>query len=148
MALLYTITLNLSSDLSTQLVRVEDQALRIVSLLSSFFSMYSFLIASRNRKSCLLRLDHKNPRHVPLRGPGLQILPALRDIDGAYSLLQLVYTIAYIIYNVSHTYAVNYNILKEDYEELKATTSVYTAVGIIGWIFTIVNTYKYQIQQK
>jgi hypothetical protein len=47
MALLYTITLNLSLSVSTDLVRVEDQALRIVSILSSFGSMYSFLISNR-----------------------------------------------------------------------------------------------------
>lgn len=48
MALLYTITLNLSSTVSSDLVRVEDQALRIVLLLSSFGSMYSFLISRRH----------------------------------------------------------------------------------------------------
>ena len=51
MALLYTITLNLSSTVSVDLVRVEDQALRIISLLSSLGSMYSFLIAKRHCKS-------------------------------------------------------------------------------------------------
>jgi hypothetical protein len=42
MALLYTITLNLSQSVSIDLVRVEDQSIRVVSLLStlgSFFSM-------------------------------------------------------------------------------------------------------------
>jgi hypothetical protein len=47
MALLYTITLNLSGSVSSDLVRVEDQAIRIVSILSSFGSIYSFLIASQ-----------------------------------------------------------------------------------------------------
>lgn len=47
MSLLYTITLNLSLSVSTDLVRVEDQAIRIVSILSSFGSMYSFLIAKQ-----------------------------------------------------------------------------------------------------
>lgn len=45
MALLYTVTLNLSGTVSADLVRVEDQAIRIVSILSSFGSIYSFLIA-------------------------------------------------------------------------------------------------------
>jgi hypothetical protein len=47
MALLYTITLNLSGSVSSDLVRVEDQAIRIVSILSSFGSIYSFLIANQ-----------------------------------------------------------------------------------------------------
>jgi len=50
MALLYTITLNFSLDISVDLVRVEDQALRVVSILSSFGSMYSFLIAKQKCK--------------------------------------------------------------------------------------------------
>lgn len=50
MALLYTITLNLSLSVSTDLVRVEDQALRVVSILSSFGGMYSFLIAKQKCK--------------------------------------------------------------------------------------------------
>ena len=48
MALLYTVTLNLSTTVSTDLVRVEDQALRIILLLSSLGSMYSFLISKRH----------------------------------------------------------------------------------------------------
>lgn len=47
MSLLYTITLNLSGTVSADLVRVEDQAIRIVSILSSFGSIYSFLIAQQ-----------------------------------------------------------------------------------------------------
>lgn len=47
MALLYTVTLNLSGSVSSDLVRVEDQAIRIVSILSSFGSIYSFLIANQ-----------------------------------------------------------------------------------------------------
>jgi hypothetical protein len=47
MALLYTITLNLSSSVTADLVRVEDQTLRLVSLISSFGSMYSLLVATR-----------------------------------------------------------------------------------------------------
>jgi hypothetical protein len=46
-ALLYTITLNLSQNVSADLVRVEDQALRIVSILSCLGAMYSFLIAQQ-----------------------------------------------------------------------------------------------------
>jgi hypothetical protein len=56
MALLYTITLNLSLSVSADLVRVEDQALRIVSMLSSFGSMYSFLIAKQKRTPTLTQM--------------------------------------------------------------------------------------------
>lgn len=50
MALLYTITLNLSLSVSTDLVRVEDQSLRVVAILSSLGAMYSFLIAKQKCK--------------------------------------------------------------------------------------------------
>jgi len=50
MALLYCITLNLSVSVSIDLVRVEDQALRIVAMLSSFGGMYSFLISKQKCK--------------------------------------------------------------------------------------------------
>ena len=60
----------------------------------------------------------------------------------------LVYTLSYIIYNVSHTYAVHYNInsgntLTADYTLLKELTSAYTAFCVIAWVFTNINTYKY-----
>lgn len=54
MALLYTITLNLSGSVSKELVRVEDQAVRIVSILSSFGSIYSFLIANQKCKHVMI----------------------------------------------------------------------------------------------
>lgn len=56
MALLYTITLNLSLSVSSDLVRVEDQTLRVVSILSSFGAMYSFLI-SKQKRTLLLTPD-------------------------------------------------------------------------------------------
>jgi len=34
----------------------------------------------------------------------------MHNLDGAYSLNNLVYTVSYIIYNVSHVFAVHYNI--------------------------------------
>lgn len=52
-----------------------------------------------------------------------------------------------MLYNVSHTYAVEYNINQEKYSALKASTTAYTAVGLIGWIITNVNTYKYETEQ-
>ena len=58
MALLYTVTLNLSGTVSADLVRVEDQAIRIVSILSSFGSIYSFLIARQRCISASLRRLH------------------------------------------------------------------------------------------
>ena len=45
MALLFAITLNLSLSVSRDLVRVEDQTIRIVSLLSSFGAFYSLIIS-------------------------------------------------------------------------------------------------------
>ena len=45
MALLFTITLNLSTDISQDLVRVEDQAIRVISLLSSLGAIYSAIRA-------------------------------------------------------------------------------------------------------
>lgn len=45
MALLYTITLNLSPSVSKDLIRVEDQAIRIVLLLSTFGALYSLMFA-------------------------------------------------------------------------------------------------------
>jgi hypothetical protein len=62
MALLYTITLNLSLSVSSDLVRVEDQALRVVAILSSFGAMYSFLIAKQKRISCLIPDDYIKTR--------------------------------------------------------------------------------------
>ena len=63
-----------------------------------------------------------------------------------------VYTISYVIYNVSHTYAVQYNISSltsgatvVGYTQLSQITTVYTVFAMIGWIFTNVNTYKYEI---
>ncbi len=62
MALLYTITLNLSLSVSSDLVRVEDQALRVVAILSSFGAMYSFLIAKQKRISWLIADDYIKTR--------------------------------------------------------------------------------------
>ena len=45
MALLFTITLNLSTDISQDLVRVEDQAIRVISLLSCLGAIYSAIRA-------------------------------------------------------------------------------------------------------
>ena len=54
MSLLYTITLNLSASVSKDLVRVEDQAIRIVSLLSTFGAMFTFLIAKQASKDIVI----------------------------------------------------------------------------------------------
>lgn len=59
--------------------------------------------------------------------------------------LILVYTLSYVIYNVSHVYAVHYNISGQDYDTLRQITTAYTVLCLIGWIFTNVNTYKYEI---
>ena len=45
MALLFTITLNLSTSVSQSLVRVQDQAIRVAALLSAFGALYSCIIA-------------------------------------------------------------------------------------------------------
>ena len=45
MALLFTITLNLSESVSRDLVRVEDQCIRIIALLSALGALYSCLWA-------------------------------------------------------------------------------------------------------
>ena len=55
MALLYTITLNLSLSVSADLVRVEDQALRVVAILSSLGAMYSFLIAKQKCRNYTIK---------------------------------------------------------------------------------------------
>jgi hypothetical protein len=62
MALLYTITLNLSLSVSSDLVRVEDQTLRVVAILSSFGAMYSFLIAKQKRIFWLIADDYIKTR--------------------------------------------------------------------------------------
>jgi hypothetical protein len=57
----------------------------------------------------------------------------------------LVYTISYVIYNVSHTYAVEYNISGTSYSKLSQTTTAYTVLCLVAWVFTNVNTYKYEL---
>jgi hypothetical protein len=47
MSLLFTITLTLSDSVSTSLVRVQDQSIRILALLSSFGALYSFMAAKQ-----------------------------------------------------------------------------------------------------
>ena len=64
MALLYTVTRKLSGTVSADLVRVEDQAIRIVSILRSFGSIYSFLIARQRCTSASLRRLHQAARTV------------------------------------------------------------------------------------
>ena len=53
MALLFTITLNLSQSVAQELVRVEDQAIRVVSLLSTLGSFFSMI---RARDKCTYQL--------------------------------------------------------------------------------------------
>lgn len=85
MALIYTITLNLSSSVSADLVRVEDQALRVVAILSSFGAMYSFIIAQQKCTFFLtFRQPHKNPRHIIINRPSKQILHPLPNLDDLY----------------------------------------------------------------
>lgn len=68
MALLYTITLNLSLAVSFDLVRVEDQAIRVVAILSSFGAMYSFLIS---KQKCT---DRAIPdEYIKTRGTSVEI---------------------------------------------------------------------------
>ncbi len=67
------------------------------------------------------------------------------NLDGVYNISNSVYGVSYIIYNVSHTYAVKYNISGSGYSSLSSSTTAYTIICIIGWIFTNVNTYKYEI---
>lgn len=50
MALLFTITLNLSSSVSRELVRVEDQSIRVISLLTTLGSFFSAIRAYDRRK--------------------------------------------------------------------------------------------------
>ena len=50
MSLLYTITLNLSTSVSFDLVRVEDQCMRVLSLLSTLGALYSVLISKQKCK--------------------------------------------------------------------------------------------------
>lgn len=52
MALLYTITLNLSVSVSPDLIRFEDQCMRVLSLLSTLGALYSVLI-SKQKCICL-----------------------------------------------------------------------------------------------
>ena len=47
MTLLYTITLNLSKVVAVELVRVEDQCLRVFSLLSTLGALYSAIISHK-----------------------------------------------------------------------------------------------------
>lgn len=54
MALLFTITLNLSASVSSDLVRVQDQAIRVISLLSAFGSLYAMISSKNKCKSPLI----------------------------------------------------------------------------------------------
>ena len=45
MTLLYTITLNLSTSVSTSLVRVQDQSIRAIALLSALGALYACISA-------------------------------------------------------------------------------------------------------
>jgi len=51
MALLYTITLSLSVSVSSDLIRFEDQCMRVLSLLSTLGALYSVLIS---KQKCIL----------------------------------------------------------------------------------------------
>jgi len=51
MALLYTITLNLSTSVSVDLIRFEDQFMRVLSLLSALGALYSLLISKQKCKN-------------------------------------------------------------------------------------------------
>lgn len=44
---------------------------------------------------------------------------------------------------MSHTYAVQYNVSSSSYAQLASTTTVYAVLCTLGWVFTNVNTYKY-----
>jgi hypothetical protein len=57
---------------------------------------------------------------------------------------KIVYFIGYIIYNISHMYAVSYNINGSNYSSLTALTTIFTVVSLIGWLVTNTNTYKYE----
>lgn len=57
---------------------------------------------------------------------------------------KLVYFIGYIIYNISHMYAVSYNINGSNYSSLIALTTIFTVISLIGWLVTNTNTYKYE----
>ncbi len=57
MVLLYAITLNLSETISTGLVRVEDQTIRILSLLSIFGSLYSVINAYKKRSFVIKQMN-------------------------------------------------------------------------------------------
>lgn len=77
MALLFTITLNLSQSVSRELVRVEDQSIRVISLLTTLGSFFSMLRA-RDRRTALpfLRRVHKTAwdfvlDRLTLQVPGL-----------------------------------------------------------------------------
>ena len=50
MALLYTITLNLSTSVSPDLIRFEDQCMRVLSLLSTLGALYSVLMSKQKCK--------------------------------------------------------------------------------------------------
>jgi hypothetical protein len=52
--------------------------------------------------------------------------------------------ISYVIYVVSHKWAVYYNVEGTGYADLKSLTTAFTIVTIIGWIITNTNTYKYE----
>ena len=67
MALLYTITLNLSLSVSADLVRVEDQALRVVAILSNLGAMYSFLIVKQKCKYDIMQTITSKPKVLQLR---------------------------------------------------------------------------------
>lgn len=66
MALLYTITLNLTLNVSSDLVRVEDQAIRVLAIFSSLGAMYSFLIAKQKCTVFSTQTTLSKPRgHLP-----------------------------------------------------------------------------------
>ena len=55
-----------------------------------------------------------------------------------------MYLASYVIFNVSHHYAVFYNINQTHYSDLTTLTTIYTAVCIVGWLITNANTYKHE----
>ena len=59
-----------------------------------------------------------------------------------------VYQISYIVFNVSHEFAVKYETLLNDtgsYSTLSTVTIVYTVFAILGWVISNANTAKHEI---
>lgn len=50
---------------------------------------------------------------------------------------------SYVAFNISHTFAVEYNILGTSYDRLRIVTTVYTALCLIGWVVTNINSKKH-----